>query len=203
MFLLAGFLGLSLVFFMDVAFLSVAEIPSASVASGAFFTVLFFVSLHLQFQVQSFLSDQHFEQGLYHDGLSGLSIFVSKVLFHFLFLLGFAVAVAGLFTVFRGNLGDGIHFPIELIGLIVLACLNLALLQSFIFSVFAQVESGQLLTSILLYPLMAPLLIICVKSGYLALHGLHIENMQVLLGVAVISFSLGGLLFETVVEELL
>lgn len=151
---------------------------------------------------RSFSRELTYRHTYYQQLASPLSLYVAKVLFNTLFLLGIGILVWGMLALFFGN-------PVRDVGLfsttLLMASLGLSLILTFLALVAGRVANGPGLVAILAFPVVIPLLLTVVKLGAVALRLIQQtstgKDLLLLFGVDLLAIGLALLLVPTLWKE--
>ena len=142
-------------------------------------------------------------QGLLLCPVSRAAIYMGKVIGNFLFMSIMEILILGLFTIlFRINLW-GVLTPLSLI--IVLGTLGFVFVGTIFSAMSVNARAREILLSIILFPIVIPLIIACVKATEKIFAGRSLAEiygwLRILLAFDIIFFLLSYWTFDFVVEE--
>lgn len=192
---------LVLIIFNFAFFTGIGEIQG--VLSGMLWVAFIFSGLLGLNQTFGSEKDRGSLQGLLLCPVSRAAIYVGKVIGNFLFMTIMEIFILGLFAIlFRVNLW-GILMPLSLI--IFLGTLGFVFVGTIFSAMSVNARAREILLSIILFPIVIPLIIASVKATEKILAGSLLADisgwLRILLAFDIIFFLLSYWTFEFVLEE--
>lgn len=144
--------------------------------------------------------DDRVREGLLMSGVSGTTLFFSKLITTLFFMLGIEAVVIPLFMLFFNfEIGDWFWMFLTVLAL---GTVGYAAVGTLFSELLSHTRLRDLLLPVIFYPVIIPILIVAVKATAACMQGEVPQEIFVLIGVDIIFLTACALLFDFALEDL-